>query len=377
MVVYSMKSLEGAAQPSLPKIRKMAYECANTLATERSKTMRLSSLIWLVATVSVSLVAFVAALSIGPMSISWVAALSALLGHAPDALSELTVWTLRLPRSLMAVCVGAGLGLAGACMQGVLRNPLAEPGLAGVSSGAAVGAAAVLTLNWGWQPQAFWLPIMAFMGASLATYFVITLANVNAGSNPLEKSQVAARVLLAGIALNAFVTAILGLASYWADDASLRNLTFWTLGSVARANWSNLAVVCVAVLLPSLWLLRRDRVFNALMLGEAEASYLGVRVKQFQRKVLLCVALMVGVATAFCGMIGFIGLVAPHLVRLVFGPNYQRILIMSPVVGALLLLVSDVIARVVVAPAELPIGIVTALLGTPFFVWLQLRSRVL
>lgn len=319
------------------------------------------------------LLLFITAICIGPVSLSAESAILSLIGQPPDRLAEITVWSLRLPRSLMAVLVGAGLGLAGAAMQGVLRNPLAEPGLAGVSSGAAIGAALVLTLFAGLQPQAFWLPLAAFIGAGLATFLVVTLAS--AGDQMEGPAHTATRILLAGIAMNAFVAALLGLASYWADDTGLRNLTFWTLGSVARADWSNLLLVTLAVGLPAIWLSRKAPVFNALMLGEAEAGYLGVNVPRFQRQVFICVALMVGVATAFCGMIGFIGLVAPHLVRLVVGPGYQRLLILSPIVGAALLLVADIVARTIVTPAELPVGIVTALIGTPFFVWVQLRSR--
>lgn len=319
------------------------------------------------------LLLFVAAICLGPVSLSAESAILSLMGQPPDRLAEITVWSLRLPRSLMAVLVGAGLGLAGAAMQGVLRNPLAEPGLAGVSSGAAVGAALILTCFSGLQAQAFWLPLAAFVGAGVATFLVVTLAN--AGGDFEGPAHTATRILLAGIAMNAFVAALLGLASYWADDSGLRNLTFWTLGSVARANWSNLGLVAFAVGLPSLWLSRKAPVFNALMLGDAEAGYLGVNVQRFQIQVFTCVALMVGVATAFCGMIGFVGLVAPHLVRLVVGPSYQRLLVLSPLVGAALLLVADMLARTLVTPAELPVGIVTALIGTPFFVWMQLRSR--
>lgn len=316
---------------------------------------------------------FVAAICIGPVSLSAESAILSLIGQPPDRLAEITVWSLRLPRSLMAALVGAGLGLAGAAMQGVLRNPLAEPGLAGVSSGAAIGAAIIITLFPELQPQTLWLPLAAFVGAGLATFLVVTLAS--AGDQLEGPTHTATRILLAGIAMNAFVAALLGLASYWADDSGLRNLTFWTLGSVARANWSNLLLVALAVGIPAIWLSQKAPVFNALMLGEAEAGYLGVNVPRFQRQIFVCVALMVGVATAFCGMIGFIGLVAPHLVRLIMGPGYHRLLLLSPIVGAALLLVADMVARTIVTPAELPVGIVTALIGTPFFVWVQLRSR--
>lgn len=320
---------------------------------------------------------FVIAICVGPVPLSANSAILTLLGQAPDRLAEVTVWSLRLPRSLMAIMVGAALGLAGAAMQGILRNPLAEPGLAGVSSGAAVGAALIITLYPMLQPQAFWLPLSAFLGAGIATFLVISLANAGDQDGASSTSHTATRVLLAGIAMNAFVAALLGLASYWADDSGLRNLTFWTMGSVARADWNNLILVGLAVAIPALWLCRKAPVFNALMLGEAEARYLGVEVVKFQRQVFICVALMVGVATAFCGMIGFIGLVAPHLVRLLIGPGYQRLLWLSPIVGAALLLLADIVARTVVTPAELPVGIVTALIGTPFFVWVQLRSRKL
>lgn len=312
------------------------------------------------------------ALSVGPVPLPLTDVWAALIGGSENRLAEVTVWNLRLPRTLMAALVGASLGLAGAAMQGVLRNPLAEPGLAGVSSGAALGAAMVLTLNLPLQPQGFWLPVLAFVGAAVATVTVVSLANAG-NQQDNHFGQTAARVLLAGIALNAFATALLGLASYWADDVGLRALTFWTLGSVARADWLRISIMAAAFFVPAIWLIKNAKTFNALMLGEVEAGYLGVPVRRFQWLVLMAVATMVGVATAFCGMIAFVGLVAPHLVRLVLGANYQNVLIFSPVIGALLLLFADMAARVIVAPAELPIGIVTALIGTPFFVWLQLK----
>lgn len=285
---------------------------------------------------------------------------------------------IRGPRMVTAIVVGAGLAVAGAAMQGLFRNPLADPGLLGVSSGAAVGvAAALLGLVPGLQllsagaaaplAQAA-LPLAAFLGGVAATALVVRLARVRGHTT-------VAGMLLAGIAVNALAGAGLGLAGYLADDAQLRNLSLWLLGSLGATTWTSLAIAGPIVGVAAVLLLRRADELNVLQLGEAEASQLGVAVEGLQRRIVALVALAVGTAVAFTGAIGFVGLVVPHLARLLFGPDHRWLLPAALVLGPVLLLLADAVARTIAAPAELPIGIVTALLGAPIFLGLLARHR--
>lgn len=284
------------------------------------------------------------------------------------------LWTIRLPRILLGVCVGAGLGVAGAAMQGLFRNPLADPGLVGVSSGAALAVAIVIVSGgvvWPWQP---WLsgpaavPAAACVGAGVAAWLVYRIGRTASGVS-------VAAMLLAGIAINALALALIGLASYLANDEQLRNLTFWSLGTLGQARWLLTGIVAAgtAMALLALWPLRAG--LNALALGEAEAAYLGVPVEKLKRRAVLGTAIAVGASVAFCGMIGFIGLVAPHCVRLLGGPDARVVLPGAALLGAVLISIADVVARLIAAPAEVPIGVLTALLGAPFFLILLLRSR--
>jgi iron complex transport system permease protein len=284
------------------------------------------------------------------------------------------LWTIRLPRILLGVCVGAGLGLAGAVMQGLFRNPLADPGLVGVSSGAALAVAFMIVfggLLWPWRewmPGPVVLPAAACIGAGVAAWLVYRIGRTVVGVS-------VPAMLLAGIAINALSLALIGLASYLANDEQLRNLTFWSLGTLGQARRLLTGIVAAgtAAALLLLWPLRVG--LNALALGEAEAAYLGVPVEQLKRRAVLGTAIAVGVGVAFCGMIGFIGLVAPHCVRLLGGPDARVVLPGAALLGAVLISVADVIARTIAAPAEVPIGVLTALLGAPFFLGLLLRNR--
>lgn len=281
--------------------------------------------------------------------------------------------SIRLPRALLAMVVGAGLATAGAAMQGLFRNPLADPGLVGVSSGAALAATTTIVVGSSvtalLPPHArvFVLPLAAFLGSLVTTLTVWRLAT-RAGRT------VVATMLLAGIALNALTGAGTGLLTLAATDPQLRSLTFWTLGSLNGATWSSLAVVTPLVALAVVGLPRLSRSLNALLLGEADARHLGIEVERVKRVVVVLTALAVGATVAACGMIGFIGLVAPHLIRLLLGADHRYLLPGSALLGAVLLTLADLLARTVVAPAEIPIGIVTALVGAPFFLWLLLRQ---
>ena len=287
---------------------------------------------------------------------------------------ELVLLNIRLPRILLGLLVGAGLSVSGAAMQGLFRNPLADPGLIGVSSGAALGAVSVivlapaLSISAGAWTGAFLLPLAAFAGGVVATLVVYRLATANGQTS-------VATMLLAGIAINAVAGAGTGMLTFIADDDQLRDLTFWSLGSLGGATWTTLIAMapCVLICVAAAPFLARS--LNAMLLGESEAQHLGIHTETVKRLVILGAALAVGASVAVAGVIGFIGLVVPHLLRLALGPDHRLLLPGSALFGAALLTGADLLARVVVQPAELPIGIVTALVGGPFFLWLLLRRR--
>ena len=287
--------------------------------------------------------------------------------------AELILGQIRLPRTLLGLAVGGVLALSGVAMQGLFRNPLADPGLVGVSSGAALGAAIAIVggAALGGLPDfigPYLLSLCAFLGGLGVTALVYRLGRKNG------QTQVAV-MLLAGIALTALSGSAVGLFTYLADDATLRTLTFWNLGSLNGASYARLWPLLLVTVGVALWLPRRATALNALLLGDSEANHLGVNVEGLKRELVFCTALGVGAAVAAAGMIGFIGLVVPHLVRLLAGPDHRVLLPASVLAGASLLLFADLIARLALAPAELPIGIVTAFLGAPFFLYLLLRGR--
>lgn len=287
---------------------------------------------------------------------------------------ETVFHAIRLPRVLMAVLVGAGLAAAGAAMQGLFRNPLADPGLIGVSSGAALAAAFVIVLGATLLPGLsralglFTLPLAAFLGGLAVTVVIYTLATRDGRlSLPI--------MLLAGIAVNALAGAGIGLFTYIATDEQLRNITFWSLGSLAGSSWRVIALCAPATMLAVALAWSTAGPLNAILLGEAEAGHLGVDVKRLKISVIVATALAVGTLVAFTGIIGFIGLVAPHMLRLVAGPDHRIVIPGSALLGATLTLAADTVARTIAAPAEMPIGILTALIGAPFFLGLLLAQR--
>ncbi|MEM7117547.1 MAG: iron chelate uptake ABC transporter family permease subunit [Chloroflexota bacterium] len=284
------------------------------------------------------------------------------------------LYTIRLPRVLLGILVGAALGISGAAIQGLFRNPLAAPGLIGISSGAALAAVSVIvlgaTLLEGLSELLgnFTLPVAAFLGGVATTFLIYQLASRNGRTSVMT-------MLLAGIAINAVTGAVIGILTFIADDEQLRSITFWGLGSLGGATWRSLQVAGPMILVALLLLPLLARPLNALLLGETEATHLGINVERTKRLIVLWVALAVGAAVAVTGAIGFVGLVVPHLLRLTLGPDHRYVLPGSALLGASLLLGADLIARTIVVPAELPIGIVTALLGAPFFLWLLLKDR--
>jgi iron complex transport system permease protein len=281
---------------------------------------------------------------------------------------------IRLPRVLLAVIVGGGLGAAGAAMQALFRNPLADPSLTGVSGGAAFAAAGLIAggaLFAPGLPRVFGiatLPTAAFVGGLAVSVIVYRLAT-RGGHTSI------AALLLSGIAMNALAEAGIGVFTFVASDEQLRNLTFWRLGSVAGATWPVLACVAPAVALAVIVLLAQTRAYDALALGEAEARHLGVNVERLKSLTLVCCALATGSAVAVSGMVLFVGLVAPHLIRLACGPAHRAVVPGAMLAGAIIVVGADTLARTIAVPAELPLGVLTALIGAPFFIALLLRHR--
>jgi iron complex transport system permease protein len=281
------------------------------------------------------------------------------------------LWEIRLPRALFAALVGAALGLSGALTQGLFRNPLADPGLLGATTGAAMFAALIIVFFAGIglalppHLRLWLLPAAAFTGALLVVFVLDRAARwLTPGS--------IAGLLLTGVALNALAGSVIGLATYAASDEQLRSLSFWTLGSLAGANWT-LVLLLAGLLALGLWWVRRLlQAMNALALGEAVAAHLGIDVNALRGRVIVAVALLSGFAVAWTGVIGFIGLMAPNLVRLLIGPDQRQVAPLSALTGAIVLTLADTLARTVAIPAEIPVGIFTALLGGPFFL-LMLR----
>lgn len=275
------------------------------------------------------------------------------------------LWDIRLPRIVFAALIGAGLSIAGAVMQALFRNPLAEPGLMGVSAGASLGAVgAIVFISMSpWMIYPF-----AFAGALGAMFLAYQVGRRYPGT---------AGLLLAGIAINALAAALLGGLSYLATDAQLRNLSFWTMGSLAVSSWSILAILVPWILLLSVYLMRQWKVLNALLLGDGVIVQLGYSMRTIRWRLLLCIALLVGPLVALSGGIAFVGLVVPHCVRLLIGAHHRQLLPISMLLGALVLVVLDVLARTVAAPIELPIGLLTGLIGSVFFIYLLWRSQQL
>lgn len=284
--------------------------------------------------------------------------------------------SIRGPRIVLGMLIGATLAVSGAAMQGLFRNPLADPALIGVSSGAALAAVAAIVLETSVLRSAaqalghYYLPVAAFAGGFSVTWLVYRFATAGGRID-------IASLLLAGIAVNALAGSLTGLLTSIADDQQLRTLTFWSMGSLGGANWSQVATGAPFFLLNVLLLPYFSSALNALLLGEAEAGHLGFSVDAVKTAVIALVALGVGSCVALGGIIGFIGLVVPHLLRLRFGPDHRIVLPGSALLGASLLLGSDCLARSLATPAEVPIGIVTGVLGSPFFLWLLRRQRMI
>jgi iron complex transport system permease protein len=281
---------------------------------------------------------------------------------------------IRFPRILMTLLIGAMLGLSGASLQGLFRNPLVEPSLIGVSGGAAAAVVAIVVFGTALNiPTSGWLynmliPMAAFAGGLITTFLVLKLSYQSGRTN-------IAVLILIGVAMNALTGAIIGLAIFYADENQLRTFTFWTLGDLGGATWEKLSIGAPLIIISLCVLMFFTSSLNAMALGEAEAFHIGVDVERIKLLIIFFSALGVGVSVSLSGIIGFIGLVIPHLVRVLFRADHRLVLPASLIGGALLLILADVIARTIVRPSELPIGVVTALIGAPFFVMLLLNAK--
>ncbi|HHC6704008.1 TPA: FecCD family ABC transporter permease [Vibrio parahaemolyticus] len=318
----------------------------------------------------------IASITVGPMNISFTDSLRGLIGANSELAPhiQLVINEIRLPRTILCMFIGAILAICGVVMQGLFRNPLAEPGIIGVSAGAALGGAFAIVVFAEFSqnhPQLMnlaALPLFAFLGGALTTVLVYWL-----GTNKFGTSVTI--MLLAGVAISALSGAAIGFLNFSADDQMLRDLTLWSMGSLAGANWAGIGLSSVTLVVLLFWFHKKAMSLNALLLGESEARHLGVPVQKLKRQLILLSAVGVGVTVSICGAIGFIGLVIPHLGRMLAGPDHRTLLPISALLGALLLTCADMIARVLLAPAELPVGIVTALIGAPFFIYLLFQQR--
>ena len=313
------------------------------------------------------IVIFFGSITLGSFDFS----IKALLSDS-DSLDNIVLLEIRIPRVFLAAFVGASLGLSGASLQGLFRNPLADPGLIGVSAGAALGASLIIVLGSGVLPDFIFgtliLPISAIIGASLVIS-LLYLFTQGFGYQGITY------MLLVGIAVNAFASVGIGILTYISTDSELRGLTFWTMGSFGGASWHLIMPAIIIITLTMIWMIPSSRKLDLLQLGEPEAYRLGVDVKKLKFKVIISSAITVGISVSLSGMIGFVGLVVPHLVRLIGGVNHNYLLPGSALLGASLMMSADLISRILIQPAELPVGLITSAIGAPFFLWLIFRVR--
>jgi len=326
-------------------------------------------------------ISFIVALSFGTINIAFSDVILSLLPNSEDSQSNLVIEQIRLPRALLALSVGAILGICGAATQGLFRNPLADPSLIGVTAGATVGSA--LTIYFSNHLLSLYsisgialVSFGAFIGGALAVGLVYSLATSSSQSRTSNASGATsvATMLLAGIAITAIAGSVTSLTEFFADNEVLRRISLWRMGGLDGANIERLSFALFSLVIVLLFLPRNSTALNALLLGESEARHLGINIQKTKLSIILLVALGVGICVSLAGSIAFVGLVVPHIIRLLIGPDHRWLLPMSALGGAILLLLADTVARTILSPIELPVGLVTALIGAPFFISL-LRRR--
>ncbi|TRW22711.1 iron ABC transporter permease [Flavobacterium zepuense] len=291
-----------------------------------------------------------------------------------DPADEFVLMQLRLPRIVMAILIGSALSVSGTCLQGMFRNPLATPDLIGITAGASLFAAVTIVLGSYIRPyipeflQYSLLSIMAFVGSLITMVMVYRISTQNGRTNVVM-------MLLTGVAITAMGFAVMGLLIYFSKDDQLRDLTFWNLGSLAGATWTKNTILATVVAVSYYFLINKGKALNAMMLGEKDAQHLGIPVERIKKQIVILTALLVGTTVAFAGTIGFVGLIVPYILRLVFKSNYHIILPLSAVFGSMLLLLADTISRTIAPPSEIPIGVLTAFMGSPIFIIILIRNR--
>jgi len=358
------------SQPHYLSPKKLLFDMENSIAhrvfTSRFGSPKQTTIIVLLLMLLV--VSALVASANGSFNLSFI---DLILGKA-TTLQSIVMLEIRLPRVALSALVGASLGLSGAALQGLFRNPLADPGLIGVSAGAALGASIIIVISPAFLVNSFLgpflLPLAGIFGAA-SVIFLLYLLTHGFGY------QGVTYMLLVGIAVNAIAGVAIGVLTYISSDAELRTLTFWTMGSFGGVTWTLLTPALVIIFSAILYMLPAYRKLDLIQLGEIEASRLGVDVKKLKYRVILSSAAAVGASVALSGMIGFVGLVVPHLVRLLGGVNHNYLLPASAALGATLLVSADVLARLLIQPAELPIGLITSAIGSPFFLWLVFRLK--
>ncbi len=320
-------------------------------------------------TITLMLVTIILALMAGAISISLLDITSSIFhffSATEPSFTTTVLLEIRLPRIVLSIAVGAALGICGAAMQALFRNPLADPGLIGVAGGGALGAVIVIVLgnslfsNFTQTIGLYALPLGAMIGCLGVCAIIYKLSNRQGQFTIIT-------LLLAGIAVNAIVGSVIGVLTLISDDSELRELTFWTMGNLGGNHWALTLPVLACIAISLIGLYRLAKPLNLYLLGEAQAQHLGIAVAQLKKQVFFFTALSVGAAVSISGMIGFIGFVVPHLVRILIGPDHRLLFPVSMLLGASLLTLADIIARTVIIPAELPIGLVTSALGGPFF----------
>jgi iron complex transport system permease protein len=338
-------------------------------------TLILSALgLFLVISIVFSLTIGAVSIPVGEVAIVLLQKLG-LFTHVPvDEMYSIVLSSIRIPRIVMTVLIGSALGISGSALQGLFRNPLVEPSLIGVSGGSAAAVVIIIVFGARWGlPATGWLfhsllPTVAFAGGLVATFVVLSL------SNQLGRTNIAV-LILTGVAMNALAGAVIGLAIFYADENQLRTFTFWTLGDLGGASWDALMWTAPLLIGATIMLLFFSRSLNAFALGESEAYHIGVDVERTKKLVIFFAALAVGVSVSLAGMIGFIGLVVPHVIRISFTADHKLVLPASILGGASLLILADTVARTIVTPSELPIGVVTAFIGAPFLIGLLMKAK--